>query len=97
MPSTTTGRCASCSTSSTAGTRGWEDWFHATGREPIRVIYEEFVGSRAATVGRVLDGLGVDPREPENEKGPMKRQADDLSQDWVARFRHEDEDRLLTA
>jgi LPS sulfotransferase NodH len=20
----------------------WEDWFHATGREPIRVIYEEF-------------------------------------------------------
>ena len=21
----------------------WEDWFHATGREPIRVIYEEFV------------------------------------------------------
>ena len=75
----------------------WEDWFHATGREPIRVIYEEFATSRAATVGRVLDGLGVDPPEPESEKGPMKRQADDLSQDWVARFRHDDEEGLLTA
>ena len=42
----------------------WEDWFHATGREPIRVIYEEFVESRAATVGRVLDALGIDPPEP---------------------------------
>lgn len=67
----------------------WEDWFHATGREPIRVIYEDFAQSRAATIGRVLDDLGIDPREPENEKGPMKRQADDLSKDWVQRFREE--------
>ncbi len=67
----------------------WEDWFHATGREPIRVIYEEFVDSRAATVGRVLDALGIDPPEG-GEKGPMVRQADDLSRDWVARFRDDD-------
>ncbi|MET0420552.1 MAG: Stf0 family sulfotransferase, partial [Acidimicrobiia bacterium] len=51
----------------------WEDWFHATGREPIRVIYEDFADSRAATVGRVLDDLGVDPPEP-GDKGPMKPQ-----------------------
>ncbi|MFT4048447.1 MAG: Stf0 family sulfotransferase [Solirubrobacterales bacterium] len=67
----------------------WEDWFHGTGREPIRVIYEDFAQSRAATVGRVLDELGVDPPEPEHEHGPMKRQSDDLSKDWVARFREE--------
>jgi LPS sulfotransferase NodH len=65
----------------------WEDWFHATGREPIRVIYEEFVTARAATVGRVLDTLGVAPREPEDVKGPMRRQADDVSESWVERFR----------
>jgi len=75
----------------------WEDWFHATGREPIRVIYEEFVGARAATVGRVLDELGIDPPEPEDDKGPMRRQADDLSEDWVARFREDDASRQLTA
>jgi trehalose 2-sulfotransferase len=68
----------------------WEDWFHATGRQPIRVIYEEFVGARAATLGRVIDELGVDPREPECEVGPMRRQADDQSQDWVSRFRDDD-------
>ena len=67
----------------------WEDWFHATGREPIRVIYEEFVTARAATVGRVLDTLGVAPREPEDVKGPMRRQADDVSESWVERFRLE--------
>jgi LPS sulfotransferase NodH len=69
----------------------WEDWFHATGREPIRVIYEDFVGSRAATVGRVLDGLGVDPPEPDGR--PMRQQADHLSRDWVDRFRADDEAR----
>jgi LPS sulfotransferase NodH len=42
-----------------------EDWFHATGREPIRVIDEDF--------------------------GPMRPQADTLSQDWVSHFRHEDD------
>ena len=71
----------------------WEDWFHATGREPIRVIYEEFVDARAATVGRVLDALGIDPPEPDAHRRPMKRQADDLSAGWVARFR-EDADRV---
>ena len=75
----------------------WEDWFHATGREPIRVIYEEFVDSRAATVGRVVDALGIDPREPEGELGPMKRQADNLSHDWVSRFRQDDAEHQFTA
>src|SRR5580698_6624162 len=75
----------------------WEDWFHATGREPIRVIYEEFVTSRAATVGRVVDALGIDPREPESELGPMRRQADNLSHDWVSRFRQDDVEQQFTA
>jgi trehalose 2-sulfotransferase len=70
----------------------WEDWFHATGREPIRIFYDEFTVSRAATIGRVLDALGIDPPAPEG-KGPMQRQADDLSKDWVVRFRADREQR----
>jgi trehalose 2-sulfotransferase len=70
----------------------WEDWFHATEREPIRVFYDEFTVSRAATIGRVLDALGIDPPAPEDKK-PMRRQADDRSRDWVARFRDESEHR----
>jgi LPS sulfotransferase NodH len=70
----------------------WEDWFHATGREPIRVFYDEFTGARAATIGRVLDALGIDPPAPE-DKRPMRRQADQRSRDWVARFRDDSEHR----
>ena len=71
----------------------WEDWFHATGREPIRVIYEEFADTRAATIGRVLDALDIDPPEPEGQ-GRMKRQADELSHDWVDRFRRDADEQL---
>ena len=46
-------------------------------------------GSRAATIGRILDALGIDPPAPEGQA--MKRQADDLSEDWVARFRADTE------
>jgi LPS sulfotransferase NodH len=70
----------------------WEEWFHATGREPIRVFYDEFTVSRAATIGRVLDALGIDPPAPQGKK-PMRRQADDRSRDWVARFRSDSEHR----
>jgi LPS sulfotransferase NodH len=70
----------------------WEEWFHATGREPVRVFYDEFTVNRAATIGRVLDALGIAPPEPAGKKG-MKRQSDDLSKDWVARFRSDSERR----
>ena len=53
--------------------------------------------SRATTVGRVLDALGISQREPESEAGPMMPQADDISQDWVFRFRQEDADHQLTS
>ncbi len=58
-------------------------------REPIRVFYEEFVESRAVTVGRVLDELGIDP--PNRTARRMQRQADDLSRHWVTRFRQDAE------
>lgn len=66
----------------------WEDWFHATERDPIRIFYEEFVESRAVTVGRILDALGIDPPEPDGPRR-MQRQADDISRDWVTRFRRD--------
>jgi len=49
------------------------------------------------TIGRVLDALGINPREPDGKKGPMLQQADNVSQDWVARFRRDDADQPLTS
>jgi LPS sulfotransferase NodH len=66
-------------------------------REPVRVFYDEFVDTRAVTIGRVLDALGINPREPDGKKGPMLQQADNVSQDWVARFRRDDADQPLTS
>ena len=56
----------------------------------MRVMYGKFTVSRAATIGRVFDALGIDPPAPEK---PMKRQADDLSSHWVVRSRSESEQR----
>jgi LPS sulfotransferase NodH len=42
----------------------------------------------------VLDALGISPRETEK---PMTPQADDVSQDWVSRFRQDDADFQLTS
>jgi LPS sulfotransferase NodH len=68
--------------------RGWADWFEATGIEPLRITYEELVGDQAATVGRVLAHLGVDP-PPELPAPTLVRQADEASLAWAARFRAE--------
>ena len=68
----------------------WEDWFHATGREPIRVIYEEFVGARAATVGRVLDALGIDPPEPDGAEGRCGARPTNCHATGSTRFREDD-------
>lgn len=67
----------------------WEDWFHAADREPIRVFYDDLNDARAVTIGRILDELGIDPPQPDGQA--MKRQADGLSEDWVARFRADTE------
>jgi LPS sulfotransferase NodH len=60
-------------------------------------LYEELMDTRAVTIGRVLDALGISPREPEGKKGPMTQHADDVSHVWVARFRQEDADHQLTS
>ena len=62
-PSTTTGRSNTWSTSCTAGTPVGRTGSTPPAVNPYRVIYEEFVNTRAATVGRVLDALGIDPPE----------------------------------
>ena len=59
-------------------------------------MYGNFTVSRAATIGRVFEALGIDPPAPEKPMTPMKpmkRQADDLSSHWVVRSRSESEQR----
>jgi LPS sulfotransferase NodH len=66
----------------------WEAWFEATGRQPVEITYEELDADPQAPVSRVLGTLGCDAPLPLPR---LARQRDELSADWVARFRRESE------
>jgi LPS sulfotransferase NodH len=53
----------------------------------LKVVYEDLVEDYEGTVLQLLDGIGVPV--PENfavEQPRMKRQADDLSEEWVSLY-----------
>jgi LPS sulfotransferase NodH len=62
----------------------WQDFFDGCGVEPLRVVYEDLIEDYEGTMLRLLEGIGIPI--PENfsvEKPRMKRQADELSEEWV--------------
>jgi LPS sulfotransferase NodH len=66
----------------------WQDFFDGCGAEPVRVVYEELAETYEGTVLRLLEELGI--RIPEDfavEKPRMRRQADDISEEWVRLYR----------
>jgi LPS sulfotransferase NodH len=65
----------------------WQGFFEECGVEPLKVVYEDLVEDCEGTVLRLLDGIGVPV--PENfavEQPRMKRQADNLSEEWVSLY-----------
>ena len=66
----------------------WQDFFAGCDAEPVRVVYEELAEDYEGTVLRLLEELGI--RIPEDlavEMPRMRRQADDLSEEWVRLYR----------
>jgi LPS sulfotransferase NodH len=62
----------------------WQDFFEGCGVEPMEVVYEELVEDYRGTVSWLLDGIGIPV--PENfaiAEPRMRRQADELSEEWV--------------
>ena len=62
----------------------WQDFFEGCGLEPMEVVYEELVEDYRGTVLWLLDGMGISI--PENlavAEPKMRRQADELSEEWV--------------
>jgi len=62
----------------------WQSFFDGCGVEPLEVVYEELVEDYEGTLLRVLGGIGIPV--PENfavVEPRMKRQADELSEEWV--------------
>jgi LPS sulfotransferase NodH len=62
----------------------WQGFCDGCREEPLKVVYEDLVEDYEGTVLRLLDGIGIPI--PENfavEEPRMKRQADELSEEWV--------------
>jgi LPS sulfotransferase NodH len=70
-------------------TGNWRRWFRTHGVRPIEVTYESLCADTAAVVLAVLRELGLEP-PPGTTIGPpadLKRQADAVNEEWIARYR----------
>jgi LPS sulfotransferase NodH len=70
----------------TAHDASWDAYFLGLGHEPLTVTYEELAAHTVPTVRRVLEHIGVDVPDPLDIGGPrLEVQADELSEEWVAK------------
>jgi LPS sulfotransferase NodH len=65
----------------------WEAWFAAQGVEPHRLMYEDLAADMAAATRGVLEHLGIGLPPGRGITARHRRQADDLSEEWVRRYR----------
>jgi trehalose 2-sulfotransferase len=72
------------------GEAAWEAVFERHGIEPLRLTYEELAAAPAEKTTEVLEFIGVDlPAGFEIDAPLLERQADELSEEWVARYLEE--------
>jgi LPS sulfotransferase NodH len=62
----------------------WQGFFDGCGVEPPKVVYEDLVEDYEGTVIWLLDGIDISIAQNFTvKKLRMKRQADDLPEEWV--------------
>ena len=72
------------------GEAGWERVFDRYEIIPYRLTYEELAAAPAQKAREVLEFVGVELPEDFQVQAPaIERQADELSDEWVARYRAE--------
>jgi LPS sulfotransferase NodH len=65
----------------------WERYFRERAIRPLRVTYEGMVRSYEMTIWSVLHGLGITtPADLALAEPRLVRQADSISEEWVARY-----------
>jgi LPS sulfotransferase NodH len=67
----------------------WREWFAANGVTPHPVFYEHLDADPVGTVERILDFLNQDTGKARQIAATTKRLADDLSRDWMNRYRRD--------
>jgi LPS sulfotransferase NodH len=71
-----------------ASDRAWEIYFEGTDAEPLTLTYEDFTQEMHETVISIMRHVGVGHlAEVQYDLPPTARQADEISERWVAEFR----------
>jgi LPS sulfotransferase NodH len=68
---------------------GIQEFFAEGGINPLNIFYEDFVQQYEETIRTVLRFLSLDDRSIPIPEPGLKKTADDLSEEWVQRFRKE--------
>ncbi len=65
----------------------WQYYFAENDIQPLTIVYEELTQGYEATIHKILDYLDIPiPEDFMFEEPRMKRQADDMSEEWVQRY-----------
>ncbi|RWR25585.1 sulfotransferase [Sinirhodobacter populi] len=73
----------------TAYDTGWLSWFDQEGIAPLRITYSELSEAPGETLRMVLSALGLDTRSADSVQPRVRKMADKMSQDWIARYNAE--------
>ncbi|WP_152365744.1 Stf0 family sulfotransferase [Microlunatus speluncae] len=65
----------------------WSDWFTAQRVTPCEVAYEDLAADPVGVAGAVLDYLGLQVPPDRTMEVRARRQADQLNEDWIERFK----------
>lgn len=72
--------------------RGWARWFEQNNISPFVVIYESFAAHPSIIVRSITELLGVQSDPPQQVLTPQfDKQSDDISREWITRYRRETE------
>lgn len=66
-----------------------EDFFSEAGIAPLTIVYEDFIVEYEETVKRILAYLNIPDKDVVIAPPALEKLADDLSEEWVQRFRRE--------
>ena len=72
-----------------ADNEAWRSWFAEQSIVPLELAYEDISADLPGAVDAVLERIGVDPSGVERPEPPLKRQSDELSEEWVERYRRD--------
>jgi LPS sulfotransferase NodH len=70
--------------------RRWEHFFDESGARPLRIAYEDLVASPEDTVFAALRHIGVEDEQLSIGTPTLRRQADDLTEEWVSEYLERD-------